>query len=107
MSTKADLTALAAEMRRHASLRATHWADRLDQIAAQMPDTELLDTLKTFARDVLDGYRTGVLVGDIDGGWLQDHALALGLLVESGSDADPNYYLSPALRADPAPEREP
>lgn len=61
------------------------------------------EALRTFALEVLDGYRTGV-VGDIDGGWLQDRALALGLLVmhEDGGDC----YIADALTAPAARQQE-
>ena len=61
-----------------------------------MPEPKLLKTPRTFALAVLDGYRTGA-VGDIDGAWIEDEALSLGLLVESGTEGDPNYYISPQL----------
>lgn len=65
------------------------------------PSTKTLAELKVlrkFARAVLDGYQTGV-VGDIDGGWLEDYALGLGLLVDRiEQDDDPNYYLCPSLK---------
>ncbi len=67
---------------------------------AQEPGTE---TLRAFACAVLDGYVTGV-VGDLDGGWLQDKALELGLLVESGNDGDGLYYLSPFLASPRSPD---
>jgi hypothetical protein len=52
---------------------------------------------------VLDGYRTGV-VGDIDGGWLEDKALELGLLVAGSSeDGEANYYLAAALSPQDGP----
>jgi len=61
-------------------------------------DHEILQALKDFAVAVLDGYRTGI-VGDIDGGWLQDKALELGLIVDKGLEDDPNYYLADCLTA--------
>jgi len=62
-------------------------------------------TLALFARAVLDGYVTGV-VGDIDGGWLQDKAAELGLIVESGSDDDPNLFLCDDLAALAVPQTD-
>jgi len=49
-------------------------------------------------RDVLNGYAIGC-VGDVDGGWLEQRAFELGLLVESSSDdGDDVYVLSPSLK---------
>jgi hypothetical protein len=51
------------------------------------------EALRTFARECLAGYVDGS-VGDLDGGWLQDKALELGMLMESGTDDDPLYYVA-------------
>jgi hypothetical protein len=68
-----------------------------DLAAAEQERDRLRNRLRTFAREVLDGYRTGV-VGDIDGGWLEDKALELGLLVASDSEnEDAIYRLAAAL----------
>lgn len=53
------------------------------------------ETLRTFARAVLDGYETEC-IGDIDGWWLEKKALELGLLVECSG----GYGLLPALSID-------
>lgn len=78
-----------------------HKMNRLNDLPPSPPPGERekhLETLKAFARAVLDGYRTGE-VGDIDGGWLQDKALELGLLVASDAEGDPNFYISPTLES--------
>ena len=43
--------------------------------------------LREFARECLAGYRDGS-VGDLDGGWLQEKAIELGLLVECGTEGE-------------------
>jgi hypothetical protein len=56
-----------------------------------------LRPLIAFARAVLDGYHTGE-VGDIDGGWLQEKALELGLLRASGEVYGfPTYVMADVL----------
>lgn len=54
-----------------------------------------IETLRDFALKMLDGYRTGE-VGDIDGGWLQDEAVSMGLLVLRPQEEDEValYYLA-------------
>ena len=80
-------------------------ADELEQAlaAAAREPQDMAQALQEFAVCVLDGYRTGV-VGDIDGGWLQDKAIELGLLVE-GAEGDPNVYVAPDLLAARETER--
>jgi hypothetical protein len=63
-------------------------ADSVDSLTAAQNEA-----IRTLVREVLDGYRTGE-VGDIDGGWLQDRALGLGLLHETGSEDEPLYCLA-------------
>lgn len=52
-----------------------------------LEQAQTLETLRAFARYVLSGYRDGV-VGDLDGGELQDTAVKMGLLVAAGEDED-------------------
>jgi hypothetical protein len=81
--------------------------DAVKAVAARAEQAEQeRDRLRTFAREVLDGYRTGV-VGDVDGGWLQDRALELGLLVSSDSEDDGNFYLCAALSPQDTQRQEP
>lgn len=53
------------------------------------------------AREILDGYATGE-PGDIEGIWLEERALALGLLIEGGD----GYILAPFLLRKRGPRKE-
>lgn len=56
--------------------------DEFPRLVAQEQEKE---ALREFACEVLSGYRDGC-VGDIDGGWLQEKAIELGLLVALDDD---------------------
>lgn len=66
------------------------------------------EPLRQFALAVLNGYRDGEC-GDIDGGWLQDKAIELGLIVAgetANEDGEVLYHIAPHLLADPEGQQQ-
>jgi hypothetical protein len=52
-----------------------------DALRASPPEAEGPSPLELFAMEVIDNSRE--YMGDVDGGWIQDRAAALGILVET------------------------
>jgi hypothetical protein len=64
-----------------------HWEDERPALRAEV---ERLRTLARFASAILDQFFNDGEFGDLDGGWVQDKAVELGLLVHPETAHDPD-----------------